>query len=130
MVAAIDTAEAGRPVFRVVERPAARGLTWACAQDDLDLLTLPAARVELARLLRGAPRCLLVYVGADRFVDVGGLRLLVDSAEQARRRGGDLTVVEPPYCLRLMVGLFDLGDQLRLAPTPIQAVRWSRSRRG
>jgi hypothetical protein len=42
------------------------------------------------------------------------MRLLVETARQVRRRGGDLTVVAAPQCLRSMVARLDLGDELAL----------------
>ena len=44
-----------------------------------------------------------------------GLRLLVEVAREVRRRGGELTVVAAPRCLRSMVARLDLGDELSLA---------------
>jgi anti-anti-sigma factor len=116
MVASIRPFGVDRAVFRVVGRPTPTGPIMVRARHDLDLATVPAARVELAALLddRSAPPSVLLYLGAGRFVDMRGMRLLLETARQARRRGGDLTVVAAPQCLRSMVARLDLGDELPL----------------
>ena len=129
MVASIGPMEVGSGVFDVVGRPTYVGPVWVWAQSDLDLATEPAARTELAGLLSAAtePPVVLVYLGAECFVDVRGLRLLVGAARQARSRGGDLAVVAPPHCLRWMVDRFGLDDELFLAPDARSAARWGRT---
>jgi len=131
MVVPLELAELRPAVLHVVGRPTRSGPTWVWVQDDLDLATELAARRALTALLaRGtAPRSVLVYVGEERFVDVRGLRLLVDAARWARRGGGDLAVVAPPHCLRWMIRALDLADQLVLAPDARWALRWARARR-
>lgn len=133
MTAPLELTEPRSPVFHLVGRPTCTGPTWVWIQDDLDLATEPAAQAELAALLAllahdTAPRTVLVHLGEERFVDVRGLRLLVDAARRARSRGGDLAVVAPPHCLRRLVTLLGLGDELFLAPGAPQALRWARSR--
>ena len=131
VVASIGPVRAGPEVLRVVGRPTRRGPTWLWLQDDLDLQSVPAARAELAPLLAAgaAPRFVLVYVGVDRFVDMSGLRLLVETARRVRSRGTDLIVVAPPHCLRLMVAVLGLGGELSLAADARQALRRVRARR-
>jgi anti-anti-sigma factor len=122
---------ARRPVFRIVGRPTSRGVTWVRAEDDLDTATVASARAQLCELLDGdaAPRCVLVYLGDECFVDVRGLRLLVGAVERMRGCGGHLAVVAPPYCVRRMAHRLDLGEDLPLMPTARHAVRWARTRR-
>src|SRR4051794_40046491 len=117
MAASVLPIETGSQVLHVVGRPTRSGPTWVWGQPDLDLATVGAAGVELAALLTDAapPRFVLLYLGADRFVDVRGLRLIVRTARRARSLGGDLAVVAPPPSLRWMVDRFDLGDELHLA---------------
>src|SRR4051794_15094387 len=113
----------GGSVFEVVGRPTANGVTWVWAQDDLDMATEARARADLEVLfVGGAAPFVLVYLGAERFVDVRGLRLLLETAGQVRRGGGDLMVVAPPRCLRRMIGVLDVGDRLPVVTTTRQAV--------
>ncbi len=132
MSVSIKPVEVGNTVFHVVGRPTRTGSTWLWVQQELDLATVPVARAELDELFADAttPRFVLVYVGAEHFVDVRGLRLLVEAARRARSRRGDLAVVAPPRCLRLMVTRFGLGDELFLAHDARLATRWARTRVG
>ncbi len=128
VVASIGLVEAPPQVFHIVGRPTRTGPTWVWTRDDLDLATTAAARAELAGLFVGdtPPRYVLLYVGVERFVDVRGLRLLVQAARWARDGGGDLAVVAPPRCLRRMVASLDVRDDLFLATDARQALRWVR----
>jgi anti-anti-sigma factor len=106
------------PVFAILERSDARGVTRALARRDLDMAASPAARHELTDLLRtgaGADR-VLVHLGVGCFVDLYGLRVLVDVDARLRRRGGELVVVGPPRSLLVMVEVTGLGAGLTVAP--------------
>jgi anti-anti-sigma factor len=131
-VSTIPSSGAGArpPVFRIVGRATSHGPTWAWALDDLDMATVPAARTQLSELLAcdPAPRCLLVYLGTDCFVDVRGLRLLVEVTRQVRDRGGDLAVVAPPHCVRVMAVRLGLAEELALVPSARHATWWARTR--
>ena len=131
MGASIIPIETGSEILHVVGRPTRTGPTWVWAQQDLDLATVDAAGAELAALLidTALPRFVLLYLGAERFVDVRGLRLIVRTARRARSLGGDLAVVAPPPSLRWMVDRFDLGGELHLARDARQAARWARAGR-
>ena len=100
---------------------------WARA--DLDMATVATARRELSSLLTtsGGVGALLVYLGSECFVDLRGLRLLVEVAAQLRSRGGALAVVAPPHSLRQMVRLAELGAELPLLRTARHAVSWART---
>jgi anti-anti-sigma factor len=118
------------PVFAILERSDARGVTRALARRDLDMAASPAARHELTDLLRtgaGADR-VLVHLGVGCFVDLYGLRVLVDVDARLRRRGGELVVVGPPRSLRIMIDVTGLGAELTFASSPHCAI--SRARRG
>jgi hypothetical protein len=129
--ASIIPVETCSKVLHVVGGPTRTGPTWVWAQQDLDLATVAAADAELGALLDGPapPRFVLLYLGAERFVDVRGLRLILRAARRARSLGGDLAVVAPPHCLRWMVDRFDLGRELHLARDARQAARWARAGR-
>lgn len=116
------------PVFEVVGRPTAGGVTWVWARANLDRASEARAWADLGGLLDGVsvPLVVLVYLGAERFVDVRGLRLLLALAGKVRDAGGSLTVVVPPRCLRMMLHVLDLGDQLPVVTTTQEAVRRAR----
>ena len=81
----------------------------------------PAARRELTALLAAAdgPDRVLVHLGVTCFVDLHGLRVLVDVGAQLRFRGGELVVVEPPRCLQIMIEVTGLGTEMSLVPTAV-----------
>jgi anti-anti-sigma regulatory factor len=119
------------PVFDVIGRPTARGVTWAWAREDLDRASIDRARAQLAELYtdgRG-PRQLLVYLGHDCFVDLGGLRLLLDLVGQARQHHGALAVVAPPPGLTRMLSRLELDEQLPVIDSAAHAAsrRWTRT---
>ena len=105
-----------RPVFDVVGGggPGRGGSRGGWAREDLDHESVGRARVQLAALFdeEPGPRRLLVYLGGDCFVDLRGLRLLLDLGAQLRCRGGALVVVAPPLCLTEMLAVLDLAEAL------------------
>jgi len=120
------------PVFDVIGRPTSRGVTWVWARTDLNRASIDRARAQLAELYtdgRG-PGQLLVYLGHDCSVDVCGLRLLLDLAEQARQDHGTLTVVSPPPCLIRMLACLHLHQQLPVIESAAHAASraWTRTR--
>ena len=120
MAASITPVEVDPVVFRVVGSPLPTGPVLLQARHDLDLTTVPAARAELTALLadRHAP-WVVVHLGVDRFVDMRGMRLLVATGRQVRRRGGELIVVAAPRCLRSMLARLGLDDELVLVDDPV-----------
>jgi hypothetical protein len=114
-----------RSVFDIVGHPTPRGTTWAWAREDLDQASVGRARAELGALFTGqaGPRRLLVYLGTDCFVDLRGLRLLLDLAVEVRRHGGVLIVVAPPRCLTEMVTLLALEEELPTV-TSVRRAGW------
>jgi anti-anti-sigma factor len=115
MAAAITPVEVDPVVFRVVGRPVPTGPVLLQARHDLDLTTVPAAQAELAALLAERPTpWVLLHLGDKRFVDMRGMRLLLATVRQVRRRGGELTVVAAPQCLRSMATRLGLDDELVL----------------
>ena len=109
----------------------APGMVWVHVREDLDLATVDGARAGLAAVLDGtpAPGCVAVHVGVDRFVDLRGMRMLLQAVERARRRGGELVVVAPSTSVRLLAELLRCQDALPMAPTAEDAVRWWAGRR-
>jgi anti-anti-sigma factor len=118
------------PVFDLVGQSNSHGLLWALLRSDLDLATAPKARAELNGLLAGGerPGFVLVYLGVDRFVDLRGLRVLVEIAASMRISGGELVVVAPPPCVRTIVELTGVGTALSMVTTPWHANELLKSR--
>ena len=87
-------------------------------------------RDRLSTVVRSGrnPGNVLVHLGHECFVDLRGLRLLVETAERARSCGGALAVVAPPRCLERLVQVSQLGAQLPLVATARQALWWVRTR--
>ena len=79
----------------------------------------PTARRELTALVAPAdgPEQVLVHLGVKCFVDLHGLRVLVDVGAQLQARGGELVVVGPPPCLRIMIEVTGLGTGISLVAT-------------
>jgi anti-anti-sigma factor len=118
------------PVFDLVGQSNTRGLVWAWLRCDLDVATASGARVELTGLVGGldGPEVVLVYLGFERFVDLRGLRVLVEVAVSLQDRGGEMVLVAPPRCLRTIVELTGVGAGLTLAATPWHATSWVKRR--
>jgi hypothetical protein len=117
-------------VFDVIGRTAAPGVTWLWARSDLDVAGVSKARIELsglAGLLAGAPRRVLVYVGAERVVDQCGTRLLHHLAVLIRRNGGDLALVAPSPSLRRAVTELGLARELPMLESVGRAAWWART---
>ena len=124
MAAEVMRFDVPEPVFEVVGPSGRQRVTWAWARQDLDLATVTAAQAELAALLSdvGSPAHLLVHLGSECFVDVHGLRLLVDVADRMRAGGGTVVVIAPPSCLRRMVSVMGLEARLSLATSARQLI--------
>jgi hypothetical protein len=87
---------------------------------DLEWFQECQAREELVDLCRapGDHSGITVLVGLDRFIDLRGLRLLLEASTLAAEHGRRFEVVRPPRSLRRMVGVLGLADRLRLALVP------------
>lgn len=106
--------EAAPAVFVPVEDRCSAGVIWARVEVDLDLAAVPAGRRELTALCAGRVCWLLVEIAPDRFVDLRGVRLLLDAARPLRARGGDLLLVSGSPQLRRVWQLLDLDGDLPL----------------
>lgn len=120
----------GRPVFDLVGPVTPWGPTWAWVQEDIDFDSVGRARTQLWRMFaaEGCPHRLLVHLGAERFVDLRGMRLLLDVAAELARGGGALAVVAPPRCLTRMATVFALQQELPMVETVHGAASWARTR--
>jgi anti-anti-sigma regulatory factor len=120
-------AEVGPPlvtppaVFEFVGRTVRGATSWVWLRADLDMATVPGARAELDTFLAHGEAAqaqafgrMLIHLGVEVFVDLHGLRLLIDVTAQVRTGGGELHLIDPPRCVRLMVRVLHLDDVLSL----------------
>jgi anti-anti-sigma factor len=78
---------------------------------ELDIATQAELRGVLAR--HGRAPSLTLDLGQLRFIDTSGLRLILETAEAARRDGRDLTVLRGDPAVQR---LFDLAGVAELVP--------------
>ena len=95
--------------------PAAPGAVHLLLVGQLDLVTADHARREIREAQAAAPR-LICDLGDVWFVDIAGLRVLLDAAAHARRSGLRLTVVNSPPLVPRMLRLLGLDGALPLRP--------------
>lgn len=89
-----------------------RGRLRTCVQGDLDLATADHLRALLQPLVAEAPELLVVDLTGVRFVDVAGLRALLDVARSQGAGGRELVVAHPSAMLRRIVALLHLERDL------------------
>jgi anti-anti-sigma factor len=116
-------------VFEQVGRPTTDGVTWLWARTDLDVATVGRARTELSAVFTSRHEAgnVLVHLGRECFVDLRGLRVLVDAARRIRSLGGALAVVAPPRSLTRLMQAGHVDVELPLIPTARQAAWWVRT---
>ncbi len=130
-------AEVGPPpvtpptVFEFVGRTAHGATSWVWLRADLDMATVPDARAELGTFLAPGDAAqaqafgrMLIHLGVEVFVDLHGLRLLIEVTAQVRTGGGELHLIDPPRCVRVMVRVLDLDDALSLVDQAQLAPEW------
>jgi anti-sigma B factor antagonist len=91
---------------------------------ELDLVTADRARDALGAAQRDS-RTVVCDLGDVFFVDLSGLRVLLDAAAHATRSGGRLIVTRCPPIVPRMLRLLKLeaGLEIRPAPRPRDASR-------
>ena len=77
---------------------------------ELDIATQPELRAVLERHAEG---CVTLDLGELRFIDTSGLRLILETAEAARRDGHDLAVLPG---IPAVQRLFDVAGVTALVP--------------
>ena len=111
--------------FRAFRLPAGPGSVLLMLVGELDLATADAAREALARA-QARTRALICDLGDVWFIDLAGLRVLLDATARARLTGGRLTVTNCPPILPEMLAVLRLEDRLDLqAPPTVLASRSS-----
>jgi anti-anti-sigma factor len=87
---------------------------------ELDLVTADRAR-EAIRRVQDKTAALICDLGDVWFVDLSGLRVLLEAAARARRTGARLTIANCPPIVPRMLVLLQLVDALDIqaAPRPV-----------
>ena len=86
---------------------------------ELDLATAARAAVRIRRA-QDESRLLICEVSAVWFVDLTGLRVLLDAAVYAERTGRRLLVANAPPIVPSMLRLLKLEHALEVPATPLQ----------
>ena len=84
---------------------------------ELDLVTAPHARAAFLHAQRQT-REVICDLGDVMFVDLAGLRVLLDAASHAEARNGRLAIVNCPSIVRRMLALLALEDALEIEAPP------------
>jgi hypothetical protein len=84
-----------RSVFELVEVPDPDGVTWIRAVADLDRLSATAGYAQLLTIWRSGPPNgrLVVEFDSGCFIDVQGLRMLLEISRVVRSQGGTVVLV-------------------------------------
>jgi anti-anti-sigma factor len=79
------------------------GTTTLGLRCELDMATAPILGRAIRRAASGAPRRVVLDLRELRFMDVAGVRTILDAARGIRRDGGALVLTNPlPHVLRLL----------------------------
>lgn len=101
-------------VFSAFRLPAAPDSERLMLVGELDVVTAPHAR-EAVRRAQHRVRTLICDLGDVWFVDLSGLRVLLDAAARARLTGRRLIVASCPPIVPRMLALLELEDALEMA---------------
>jgi len=82
---------------------------------EIDCATSPAIRQYLMAAISAGSVSLTVDMAAVRFIDVGGINVLLAAAARARRAGGGLSLRAPSPHVQRLIGVLSLGAQLPVA---------------
>jgi anti-sigma B factor antagonist/stage II sporulation protein AA (anti-sigma F factor antagonist) len=99
------------PSFSVKVEPA-REVVWVAPVGELDLATVPVLRGRVQELIDVGFGRLVIDLRQLSFLDVRGVRLLLCLAEQARRDGLRLSLIQGSDAVRRICALTGLVDQL------------------
>src|SRR4051794_26857132 len=89
---------------------------------ELDLCTRDALVAACRRATRRRPRRLLIDGSQIAFVDVAGLRALLECRRVARSAGARFALVQPSPALRRAIALVRLGDVFAPEPAAVSRV--------
>jgi anti-anti-sigma factor len=89
---------------------------------ELDMLSAPLLTREIVWAERADPARVVLDLRRLRFMDVSGLRAILDAARDARRKGRSLVIANPmPHIVRLLE-LTAIDQSLEVLGRPLAAV--------
>jgi anti-sigma B factor antagonist len=89
---------------------------------ELDMLSAPLLARALESASRGDPARVILDLRELRFMDVSGLRAILDAARSARRDGRSLVIANPmPHIVRLLE-LTAIDQSLEVLGRPLASV--------
>ena len=106
-------------VFACVHLPAAAGAARVHLTGELDLATADRARACIRRA-QDESRVLICDLGDLWFIDLTGLRVLLDADVYAADTGRRLIVANSPPMLSQMLELLELDDALEVPAAPLR----------
>ena len=83
---------------------------------ELDLVTAPTLADAISSLERLQPPRVLIDFTGITFIDVAGLRVLLDAARRARARGGELVLRRPSPPISRILRITALDQSISIAP--------------
>jgi anti-anti-sigma factor len=103
-----------RSVFELVEVPDPDGVTWIRAVADLDRLSATAGYAQLLTIWRSGPPNgrLVVEFDSGCFIDVQGLRMLLEISRVVRSQGGAVVLVSSSRTVARVLAILDLDGEL------------------
>ena len=106
-----------RSVFELVEVPDAEDVTWVRAVADLDRLSASDGYAQLLTIWRNGPlhRRLVVELDSGCFIDVRGLRMLLEISRVVRDQGGTLVLVSSSRTVARVLAILDPDGELSLS---------------
>jgi anti-sigma B factor antagonist len=91
-------------------------------QGELDMLSAPVLARTLEAAAERRPRRIVLDLRHLTFMDVSGLRAILDAARSARRAGGGIAIANPmPHIVRLLE-LTAIDQTLEVVGRPLAAV--------
>ena len=99
--------------FRCFALPDPEGADRLMMIGELDLVTAKRAHAAIHRA-QNETSALICDLGDVWFVDLAGLRVLLDAAARAELTGGRLTLANCPAIVPRMLGLLKLDDALEI----------------
>src|SRR4051794_5531130 len=109
------------PPFEVLRGDDARA-TKLSLRGELDMYSAPLLARALESAEKDSPRRIVLDLAALSFMDVSGLRTILDSARSVNRYGGSLVITNPmPHIVRLLE-LTAIDQSVEVQGRPLSSV--------